>query len=101
MVNVQEAKTLMKPDTRTAMQTLITQVRETLPFNAPAAQICSGECQVCALKLLEFLDGELCGWEQRLERGDTPNFRDLSRLASISRKVDAALRKNGLVARSC
>jgi hypothetical protein len=81
----------MKPDTRTAMHELIAQVRETLPFDAPATQICNGECHGCSLKLLDYLDGELCGWEQRLEAGDTPNFGDLSRLAKTSRKVYAAL----------
>jgi hypothetical protein len=88
----------MKPDTRTAMHALITQVRETLPFEAPATQVCSGDCQGCSLKLLDDLDGELCGWEQRLESGETPNFGDLSRLAKTSRKVSAVLQKNGLIA---
>ncbi|MEA3643546.1 MAG: hypothetical protein VBE63_26985 [Lamprobacter sp.] len=88
----------MKPDTRTAMHALIAQVRETLPFDAPAAQVCGGDCQGCSLKLLDYLNGELCGWEQRLEAGETPNFGDLSRLAETSRKVYAALQKNGLLA---
>lgn len=87
-----------KPDTRTAMWQLIAEVRETFSFDAPATQACSGECQGCSLKLLEYLDGELCGWEQRLEVGDTPNFGDLSGLAKTSRKVHATLEKNGLVA---
>jgi hypothetical protein len=88
----------MKPDTRTAMHQLIAQVREALPFDAPASRACAGECQGCSLKLLEYLDGELCGWEQRLEIGDTPNLGDLSRLAKASRKVYNALEKNGLLA---
>ncbi|WP_462320883.1 hypothetical protein [Halochromatium sp.] len=90
----------MKPDTRTAMHALITQVRDTLPFDAPAAQVCSGECQGCSLKLLDYLDGELRGWEQRLDSGDRPNLGDLSQLARTSRKVYAALQKNGLVTRT-
>lgn len=87
-----------KPDTRTAMRRLIAQTREAIPFDTPAAQVCHGECQVCALKLLEYLDGELCGWEQRLETSEPPTLSDLSRLASTSRKVYAALQKSGLVA---
>ncbi|MBK5940947.1 hypothetical protein [Halochromatium roseum] len=87
----------MKPDTRTAMYALIAQVRETLPFDAPATQACNGDCQGCSLKLLDYLDGELCGWEQRLVAGETPNLGDLSRLAKTSRKVYAVLQKNGLL----
>lgn len=87
----------MKPDTRTAMHALIAQVRETLPFGAPATQVCSGECQVCSLKLLDYLDGELCAWEQRLETGEQPTLGDLSRLAKTGGKVYAALQKSGLV----
>jgi hypothetical protein len=86
-----------KPDPRTAMRTLISQVREAIPFDTPATQVCRGECQVCALKLLEYLDGELCGWEQRLETGEQPTLGDLSRLAKTSRKVYAALQQSGLV----
>ncbi|MEA1048693.1 hypothetical protein U5801_02490 [Lamprobacter modestohalophilus] len=88
----------MKPDTRTAMHELIAEVRETLPFDAPATQVCGGDCQGCSLKLLDYLDGELCGWEQRLDAGETPHFGDLSQLAKTSSKVYAALEKNGLLA---
>jgi len=82
------------------MHALIAQVRETLPFDAPATQVCSGDCQGCSLKLLDYLDGELRGWEQRLEAGETPNFGNLSRLARTSRKVYVALQQNGLIADS-
>lgn len=89
--------TRRKPDTRTAMQQLIAEVRAAIPFEAPASQVCTGECNGCALKLLEYLDAELSGWEQRLAAGETPHFGDLSRLAKISRKVHTALERNGLL----
>lgn len=89
--------TRRKPDTRTAMQQLIAEVRAAIPFEAPASQVCSGECNGCAMKLLEYLDGELGDWEQRLEAGEAPQFGDLSRLAKTSRKVHAALKRNGLI----
>ena len=88
----------MKPDSRTAMRELITQVRAAMPFDAPRARICSGDCQGCSLKLLDYLDAELSGWEQRLAAGETPNFGDLSGLAKTSRKVHGRLERNGLVA---
>jgi hypothetical protein len=86
-----------KPDTRTAMHQLIAEVRAAIPFDAPASQVCSGECNGCAMKLLEYLDGELSAWEQRLEAGETPHFGDLSRLGNTSRKVRVALKRNGLI----
>jgi len=79
------------------MRQLIAEVRDAVPFDTHASQVCSGECSLCALRLLEYLDGELGAWEQRLEDGETPNFGDLSRLAKTSRKVHAALEKNRLI----
>jgi hypothetical protein len=85
-----------KPDTRTAMRQLIDQIREAIPFDASQAQVCGDDCNACALKLLEYLDGELGAWEARLDAGETPNLGEVSRLATTGRKVHAALEKNGL-----
>jgi hypothetical protein len=89
-----------KPDTRTAMRRLLAEIRDTIPFGAPQTQVCGDECNACSLKLLEYLDGELCAWEARLDAGETPNLGDVSRLAKTGRKVFAALEKNGLIAKS-
>jgi len=88
----------MKPDTRTAMRQLMAQVRAAIPFDAPAAQVCTGTCAGCSMKLLEFLGTELQAWEYRLDAGEKPTLGDLSRLARTSRKVYAVLERNGLVA---
>ena len=85
----------MKPDTRTAMQQLIVQVRASIPFDAP--ETCSDSCRGCSQKLLEFLDTELESWESRLAEGESPTFGDLQRLARQSRKVFEALQRNGLI----
>ncbi|WP_252178875.1 hypothetical protein [Endozoicomonas sp. 4G] len=87
----------MKPNTQTAMQELILQVREAIPFDMPEAEICTGKCVGCPKKLLEFLDQELTDWESRLEDEEAPRLGDLSRLAKTSKKVHKALAKNGLV----
>lgn len=79
------------------MHQLIDQVREAMPFDAPQAQVCTGPCEGCSLKLLSFLDSELQGWERRLADGERPNLGDLSRLASTSRKIYGVLERNGLV----
>lgn len=87
----------MKPDTRTAMRELIAQVREAVPFDAPEAQLCTGPCDGCSVKLLAFLESELEDWETRLDGGERPGLKDLSRLAKTSRKVYAVLERNALV----
>lgn len=59
--------------------------------------MCSDNCNICTLKLLEYLDTELIDWERRLNAGDIPNLGDINRLAKSSRKIYRALQKNGLV----
>ncbi len=86
-----------KPDTRTAMIQLIQRIRAALPFGSDAAGLCRGDCRGCALKLLEFLDSACLDWETRLARGERPNLGDLHHLGRSARKVQAVLRRNGLV----
>jgi hypothetical protein len=88
----------MKPDTSAAMRLLIRQVRDAIPFDSPEAQVCDGECNGCSVKVLEYLDTELKGWEDRLAAGERPNLGDVSRLGRTSRKVYRVLERNGLVA---
>lgn len=87
----------MKPDTQTAMRNLIAQVRTTFPFDLPEANLCTGVCQGCSLKLLEFVGMELAGWEARLAEGEKPNLGDLDRLAKICKKTYRVLERNGLM----
>jgi hypothetical protein len=87
----------MKPRTDIAMRRLVARVRESIPFDLPEAQTCTGECNGCNVKLLDYLDGELSAWEDRLAAGERPTFGDLSRLERTSRKVYRALAANGLV----
>ncbi len=87
----------MKPKTPLAMQQLIQQVRETLPFATPQGYVCADECKGCSLKLLEFLDLELMEWEERLLQGEVPGLGDIQRIAKISRKIYTVLKKNGVL----
>jgi hypothetical protein len=77
----------MKPDVAAAMRLLIGQVREAIPFDSSESQACTGICNDCSLKLLEYLDTELSDWEARLNAGERPGLGDLSRLGRTSRKV--------------
>ena len=87
----------MKPDTSTAMHQLIAQVRAAIPFNAPQSRVCTGACEGCSQKLMDFLEGELDDWERRLTSGERPGLADLSRQARVSRKVHGVLERNGLI----
>jgi hypothetical protein len=79
------------------MRQLIAEVRSAIPFDAPETQVCSGACDSCSLKLLVYLDDRLRDWEARLDAGERPGLKGLSRLARTSRKVYAALARNGIV----
>jgi len=87
----------MKPDTRSAMRELIGQIREAMPFDLPQARVCAGPCEGCSVKLLDYLESELEGWEHRLDDGEQPTFGDLSRLAKSARKIHKVLAANGLL----
>ena len=90
---------MKKPDTRTAMQNLIVEVRQTIPFDTPEAIMCADDtsCQGCSMKLLEFLDMELNNWQQKLDDGYVPDFGDIARLAKSGKAVYRTLQRNGLV----
>lgn len=79
------------------MHQLIQRVREKIPLDRPLTEICSDDCNGCSLKLLEYLSTELDGWEQQLAEGRQPNFGDLRQLERSSRKIYAALCRNGLI----
>ena len=86
-----------KPDTTEAMRHLIHEVRTNLPLDLSPVEVCFDECKSCSIKLIEYIAMELESWEDRLDDGDVPNFRDLNRLAKSSKKIYRALLKNGLV----
>jgi hypothetical protein len=44
-------------------------------------------------KLLEYIDVEITEWEQRLENGGIPNFRDIQKLSKTSRNIYRVLKK--------
>ena len=79
------------------MQNLITQIRETLPFDAPEAEMCANnDCRGCSKKLLEYLAMELDSRQADLGRGLIPTFGDLKKLGDAARKVHKVIERNGL-----
>jgi len=87
----------MKPNRKKAMLQLISKVRETFPFDSAEANICTGQCNSCSMKLLEYLDIQLDDWEYRLKNGDVPTFGDIKQLAKSSKKIYRVLDKHNLV----
>ncbi|WP_206171803.1 hypothetical protein [Thiorhodococcus mannitoliphagus] len=79
------------------MRSLIRQIRSTMPFAAAEAQLCSGECNGCSKKLLDYLESELDAWELRLDQGERPGLGDLSQLIRTTKKIHRVLERNGLV----
>ena len=86
-----------KPGTRQAMEQLIEQVREVVPFDIPQEQLCSGTCRGCPKKLLEYLDMELTDWSDRLDDGAPPLLGDVDRLAKTAKKIVKALERNQIL----
>ena len=87
----------MKPDPATALRQLIADIRARFPFERPEAQVCAGPCQGCSLKLLEYLESELVGWEDRLASGERVGLAELSSLMRTSRKIARVLEKAELM----
>jgi hypothetical protein len=79
------------------MRNLIAEIRNSLPFDTPGAQICNDPCRGCSIKLLDYMQSELDTWEQRLAAGETPGLADLSRLEKKGRKVLKTLQMNHVV----
>lgn len=79
------------------MQQLIAQVRTNMPFDSYEANLCTGQCNGCAKKLLDYLDAELEDWEYRLKDGDSPDFGEINRIAKTSHKIYRVLQKYELI----
>jgi len=86
-----------KPDRVTAMQNLITEVRNDFPFTVPEANICGISCVGCPKKLLEIVDTELCDWESKLSNEVVPTLGEISSLGKLCKNVRRGLKRNGLV----
>lgn len=85
---------MSKPDTKTAMLTLITQIKQVIPLSLDEAQMCQGECLGCSKKMLEMLDAEISYWQYST---DTPGLKDLKHLEKIATRTHKILKRNKLV----
>jgi hypothetical protein len=86
-----------KPDRKKAMQQLIETARKKIPFDSVEANICTGQCNKCSVKVLEYLDNELENWQYRLHSGEIPSFGDINQMSKTSTKVYRILAKNNFV----
>ncbi len=92
---------IMKPTTKVAMENLIKEARERIPFHLTFSGNCEGRCEECPFKLLEYLDMDLCNWESRLKKGEVPSAADLYALASDCKRIYSILSKQGIVEELC
>ncbi len=80
------------------MLDIIQQIKTTFPFAMSEQELCAETCSYgCPKKLLEYMHTEIIEWEQRLENGEIPNFRDIQNLSKTSRNIHRVLKKNNLV----
>lgn len=82
------------PNPQIAMQTLINQIKETIPLNLEEAQLCQGQCLGCSKKMLEMLDAEISYWQFSEV---TPSLKDLKNLENIGRRTYKILKRNQLL----
>ncbi|PIP81040.1 MAG: hypothetical protein COW84_01980 [Gammaproteobacteria bacterium CG22_combo_CG10-13_8_21_14_all_40_8] len=87
----------MKPVPKEAMQILIHQIRRVIPFNAPESSLCTGPCQGCSKKLIEYLDSEICFWQLQLNNDIVPKLGDINKLARTAKKIKKVLTINGFI----
>ena len=80
------------------MVDIIQQIKESFPFDISEEELCADSCTYgCPQKLLEYMKMEITEWEQRLENGEIPNFRDIQKLSKTGWKIYRVLQKNNLV----
>ena len=84
----------MKPNTTQAMQTLIADIKQGLPFDAPEAQLCSGLCVGCPKKVMAYMEDEVLACEQALNNGQVPSLGEVQQLAKTAKKVHKVMVKN-------
>ncbi len=78
----------MKPKTDVVMLDIIQQIKTTFPFAMSEQELCAETCSYgCPKKLLEYIHTEITKWEQCLENGEIPNFRDIQKLSKTSRNT--------------
>ena len=91
----------MKPKTDIVMSDIIHKIKDTFPFSMGEEELCGDTCSHgCALKLLEYMSMEINDWEERLEDGYIPNFKDIQKITKTSKKIYKVLEKNNLVSSS-
>ncbi len=88
----------MKPKTDVVMSDIIHKIKDIFPFSLSEDELCGDTCtHGCAKKLLDYLYMEITEWEERLENGEIPNFKDIQKITKASKKIYQALEKNNLV----
>lgn len=83
-----------KPNTKVAMQDMISLIKDSIPFHLDEAQMCQGECLGCSKKMLEMLDAEISYWQYS---ESPPSLKDLKNLEKMGVRTYKILKRNRLV----
>ncbi|KJF82404.1 hypothetical protein C0W92_07435 [Photobacterium angustum] len=88
-----------KPDRKTAMLSIISQVKEQFPLYDESTFVCGpdNKCVGCPKKLLELVDTDLTYWESAISRGETPQFDEIRRFGKLCNNVRRALVRNNII----
>ena len=91
---------LVSPIAARRLQLIIEQVKQELPLYDSDTFVCGPDnsCIGCPKKLMELLESEVSYWECALERGDSPDFDDISRFGKMCRNIKRGLVRNNIVA---
>ena len=87
----------MKSDTVLAMQNLIKQIKSAILFDLGKKDTWPDSYRGCSVKLIDFLEIEIEDWEFKLANNETPNFKDLDKLAKTAKKIHRVLISNNLI----
>ncbi len=77
-----------------AMQQLIAQIKQHIPFTLAEAQICQGACVGCPKKMIELLETELSNWQYS---SDLVGLKELKHLENLAHRTHKLLRRNKLI----
>ncbi|MDP6968604.1 MAG: hypothetical protein QGG88_05760 [Gammaproteobacteria bacterium] len=87
----------MQPNTTEAMQRMLAEIKQGLPFGESEAHLCSGLCLGCPKKVMAFIEDEVAAWEQAMANGQIPTLGDLQQLGKTAKKIHRLMVKNKII----
>lgn len=88
-----------KPDRITAMQQIIDAVKAEFPLYQEDTFVCGpdNDCVGCPKKLMELVDSELCYWQNEIDNGISPTFKEINQFAKMCKNIRRSLVRNNRI----